>query len=35
MDYGAYDHVALAQLSGPMVLLPDGVPMWTNDLRTE
>lgn len=33
--YGAYDHVALAQLFGPMVNLPDGIPMWTNDLRQE
>jgi hypothetical protein len=33
--YGAYDHVCLAQLWGPMVDLPDGVPMWTNDLRQE
>ncbi|WP_327377982.1 3'-5' exoribonuclease [Streptomyces sp. NBC_01216] len=33
--YGAYDHVALAQLAGPMAHLPDGIPMWTNDLRQE
>ena len=33
--YGAYDHVALAQLWGPMISLPQGVPMWTNDLRQE
>jgi hypothetical protein len=33
-DYGAYDHVALAQLFGPMIHLPDGVPMFTNDIRT-
>ncbi|MFG2900952.1 hypothetical protein ACGFZH_28185 [Streptomyces zaomyceticus] len=33
--YGAYDHVALAQLFGPMIDLPTGVPMWTNDLRQE
>jgi hypothetical protein len=33
--YGAYDHVALCQLWGPMVALPDGVPMWTNDLKQE
>lgn len=32
-DYGAYDHVALAQLWGPMIELPPGIPMWTNDLR--
>jgi hypothetical protein len=34
-DYGAYDHVALAQLFGPMIDLPDGIPMWTSDLRQE
>lgn len=33
--YGAYDHVALAQLWGRMIDLPDGVPMWTNDLKQE
>lgn len=33
--YGAYDHVVLAQLFGPMINLPDGIPMWTNDLRQE
>jgi hypothetical protein len=33
--YGAYDHVALAQLWGPMIDLPDGTPMWTNDLKQE
>ncbi|GAB2468250.1 polyadenylate-specific 3'-exoribonuclease AS [Streptosporangium sandarakinum] len=33
--YGAYDHVALAQLWGRMIDLPTGVPMWTNDLRQE
>lgn len=33
--YGAYDHVALAQLWGPMVNLPEGVPMYTNDLKQE
>lgn len=33
--YAAYDHVALAQLFGRMIDLPDGVPMWTNDLRQE
>lgn len=32
-DYGAYDHVALAQLWGPMIALPPGVPMFTNDLQ--
>lgn len=30
--YGAYDHVALAQLFGPMSDLPEGIPMWTHDL---
>lgn len=33
--YGAYDHVALAQLWGPMDVLPGVIPMWTNDLRQE
>lgn len=30
--YGAYDHVALAQLFGKMIHLPKGLPMWTRDL---
>jgi hypothetical protein len=30
--YSAYDHVALAQLWGPMANLPKGIPMWTHDL---
>lgn len=30
--YGAYDHVALAQLWGPMIHLPKLMPMWTHDL---
>jgi hypothetical protein len=34
-SYGAYDHVVLAQLFGPMVMLPEGVPMWTNDVQQE
>lgn len=34
-DYGAYDHVSLAWLFGSMIELPDGVPMFTNDLRQE
>lgn len=34
-DYGAYDHVVLAQLFGRMIDLPTGIPMWTNDLRQE
>jgi hypothetical protein len=33
--YGAYDHVVLAQLFGPMIDLPESVPMWTNDLKQE
>ena len=33
--YAAYDHVALCWLWGRMIDLPDGVPMWTNDLRQE
>lgn len=32
--YGAFDHVMLAWLFGPMIKLPKGVPMWTNDIRT-
>lgn len=34
-DYGAYDHVALCQLWGPMVALPDGLPMFTCDIQQE
>jgi hypothetical protein len=34
-NYGAYDHVALAQLWGPMISLPAGVPMFTNDIQQE
>ncbi|HTE56970.1 MAG TPA: 3'-5' exoribonuclease [Kofleriaceae bacterium] len=34
-NYGAYDHVALAQLWGPMIRLPKGVPMFTNDIQQE
>jgi hypothetical protein len=33
--YGAYDHVVLCQLFGRMIDLPEGVPMWTNDLKQE
>jgi hypothetical protein len=33
--YSAYDHVCLAQLFGRMIDLPDGIPMWTNDLKQE
>ncbi|GIF08648.1 3'-5' exoribonuclease domain-containing protein [Actinoplanes siamensis] len=32
-DYGAYDHVALCQLFGRMIDLPDGMPMFTHDLQ--
>jgi hypothetical protein len=34
-DYGAYDHVAVAQLFGTMMDLPSGFPMWTNDIQQE
>lgn len=34
-DYGAYDHVALCQLWGSMVDLPDGLPMFTCDIQQE
>ena len=33
-DCGAYDHVLMSQLFGPMINLPDGMPMHTNDFRT-
>ncbi len=33
--YSAYDHVALCQLWGRMIDLPEGVPMFTNDLKQE
>jgi hypothetical protein len=33
--YGAYDHVVLSQLWGRMIDHPDGVPIWTNDLKQE
>lgn len=33
--YGAYDHVAYAQLFGRMIDLPDGCPMFTCDLVQE
>lgn len=32
--YSAYDHVALAQMFGPMINLPKPIPMFTNDLMT-
>lgn len=31
--YGAYDHVMTAQLFGTMMDLPEGFPMFTNDLK--
>ena len=31
--YAAYDHVALAQLWGPMTALPRDIPRFTKDLR--
>lgn len=34
-DYGAYDHVALCWLWGPMIELPSGLPMFTNDIQQE
>lgn len=34
-DYAAYDHVVLAQLFGPMIDLPVGIPMFTHDLQHE
>ncbi|UNZ20636.1 3'-5' exoribonuclease [Streptomyces sp. 891-h] len=34
-NYGAYDHVCLAQLWGRMIDLPSGVPMFTNDIQQE
>lgn len=33
--YSAYDHVALAQLFGPMIDRPMFMPMYTNDIRQE
>lgn len=32
--FSAYDHVALAQLFGTMMDLPEGIPMYTHDLRS-
>jgi len=32
-DYGAYDHVVFCQLFGTMMDLPEGFPMYTNDLQ--
>lgn len=33
--YSAYDHVALCQLWGRMIDLPNGIPMYTNDIKQE
>ena len=33
--YAAYDHLAYAQLWGPMSRLPDGLPKFTMDLKQE
>jgi hypothetical protein len=33
--FGAYDHVALSQLWGLMIDLPDGIPMFTRDIKSE
>lgn len=33
--YAAYDHVVYAQLFGRMINLPDGLPMFTCDLKQE
>lgn len=32
--FGAYDHVRLAQMFGPMARLPQGIPMVTHDIMT-
>ena len=32
-DYGAYDHVALCQLWGAMIDLPQGIPMFTHEIE--
>lgn len=34
-DYCAYDHVALCQLYGTMMDLPEGMPMFTHDVQHE
>jgi hypothetical protein len=31
--YSAYDHVALCWLFGPMIELPEGMPMYTTDIK--
>lgn len=32
-NWGAYDHVALMQLYGPMIRRPSHIPMFTNDIQ--
>jgi hypothetical protein len=32
-NWGAYDHVALMQLYGPMIRRPEHIPMYTNDIQ--
>jgi hypothetical protein len=32
--FGSYDHVALCQLWGRMIDLPDGIPMFTHDIKS-
>lgn len=32
-DYAAYDHVVLAQLWGPMIRMPKGLPMFTHEFQ--
>lgn len=34
-DFAAYDHVALCQLFGTMMDLPEGMPMFTHDVQHE
>lgn len=34
-NYGAYDHVALCQLFGTMMDLPEGFPRWSHDIQQE
>lgn len=32
--YGAYDHVALCQVWGAMMDMPEGIPWYSNDIKT-
>ena len=34
-DYGAYDHVLLANMFGAMWEFPEWMPMWTHDIQQE